>query len=374
MLTFNALGQPSFRIGAVRGFGLRPYETLNGIEIIRFKYSSFAPIGFQFSLPLTRYLAKSKVDIVHLQGFFKLPNVILNAGACRIVHKPTILTTHALHETLSMLSEVYHSSLRSLGTRTLKAFLNSITYFIALSNIDVVALTKLGVDLRKIRHIPNGIDLEKFKSCKLTTNVLEKYQINSDTQIILCVSRIARNKGIHNFIVAASEVTKKFDNLIFIVVGKTFDELYKRELTKLLKKLKLTKQFIFTDHISDHELINLYNVSRMMVLPSLKETLPLVILEAMAVGCPVIATSVGGIPEMISNEENGILVKPNNPEEIAKWIIKLLENQNLVHAIVKKSQENVKRYSWKEVAKKTLEVYHSAREQIYDDEKSLSAR
>jgi len=98
--------------------------------------------------------------------------------------------------------------------------------------------------------------------------------------------------------------------------------------------------------------------SKILVLPSRWEGLPVTILEAMSRGLPVIASSVGGIPEVIENKKEGILVPPQNPEILAQAIKKLLEDESLRKELIRNAYEKVKEnYSIETYAKNILNLY-----------------
>jgi len=97
--------------------------------------------------------------------------------------------------------------------------------------------------------------------------------------------------------------------------------------------------------------------SDIFVLPSLSESFGIVNIEAMASGLPIIATKVGGIPEIIKDGENGFLVEPKNPEQIAERILYLLSNNNIRRSISFNNKEKAKNYSWDLIVNKLIAVY-----------------
>ena len=97
--------------------------------------------------------------------------------------------------------------------------------------------------------------------------------------------------------------------------------------------------------------------SDVFVLPSLSEGFPVVILEAMACGLPIVATNVGGIPYVVNEEENGFLVMPKNSEQIAEKILFLLENKNVSEEISKKNKEMIKKYDLNNIIQELEKVY-----------------
>ena len=96
-----------------------------------------------------------------------------------------------------------------------------------------------------------------------------------------------------------------------------------------------------------------------LVLPSLSEGFPVTILEAMASGLPVIATRVGGVPEIIENNVNGYLVETENPQEIAEALLTLLRDEQLRKCISGNNRKKAENYQWDKVAATLEEIYQN---------------
>lgn len=353
VFTFNSISSARDRVRPVCNSGLLEYELIDDIEVYRFSYSCLNPMGLKFSFPLAFKLLREKPDIIHLHAVIAFPNIFL-VGLCgEVMHVPVVLTAHGIHEVSSILS---NRTFGSLGFSALKLALKNVSKCIALTESSKLALLQLGVKPEDMYKITNGVDLQKFKSHKSDKSILRKYGVEG-SQILLCVSRIARNKGLDNLIAAASEVSKKFSNINFVIVGRTWDREYKQYLENLVKKLGLSERVIFAGNVPDQDLMSFYKLCTIFSFPSNDDTAPLVVLEAMAAGCPIVSTRVGFTPEIIDSHTNGILVNRQRPEELAKWIAILLRDTKLREAISRKARETVKNYSWKEVARKTVEVY-----------------
>ena len=129
-----------------------------------------------------------------------------------------------------------------------------------------------------------------------------------------------RLKGYQYLIESAREVVKKVENVMFILVG---DGNYRKELEKMVEDKGLNRYFHFTgkvSHVTDY-----LQIMDIFVHPSLSEGLPRAVMEAMGMGIPVVATKVGGIPEVVE-DVTGILVPPASPEGLTKAILELLSS------------------------------------------------
>lgn len=359
VFTYNVLDKPE--MGPICSSSMKSREEFNQIDIQRFSYSYLASAGLKFSASLSfsllRSLAKRKADIVHFQGFFHLPNIVLGSFCGKITNTPTVLTTHGLQEAMFDYSHSRNHFVRILAARTIKSVLENIDSFIALSQLDMQVLKDLGLESSKIYCVPNGVDIDKFSNVKLTFGVLQKYGVPSTGPLVLCVCRISRNKGLYYLLQATSKLKNMIDNLSVLIVGPSRDKAYKNWLVEMAINLGVADIVHFRENVPDDDLVRLYSQADLFVLPSEQETLPLVVLEAMAAGCPLIATSVGGIPDIVVNGENGMLIDPGNVEEIVEGVSMLLSDDSLRKRLAEQGRRTARDCSWKNIALRTVDVY-----------------
>ena len=183
-------------------------------------------------------------------------------------------------------------------------------------------------------EIPSEIPIHKDSS------LLKELHITDDTAIIGSVSRLAQEKGVKYFIEAAAEVIKECLNVKFLVVG---DGTLRRNLEEQSQKLGLEENILFIGARRDMKRI--YSITDILVNPLLiGRGTGNVNAEAMAFGKPVIATKVGGVPEIVIDGENGFLVPFRDPNTIAEKIIELLNNQALRKSMGEAGRKQVERY------------------------------
>ena len=158
-------------------------------------------------------------------------------------------------------------------------------------------------------------------------------------------------------------VIKKFHNARLLIIG---DGPEKDNLINLSKKLNLENNVIFTGNIKYQLLPEYYATSDIFVLPSIVEKsgdtegLGVVLLEAIASATAVVGSDVGGIPDIIRDNETGLLVRQKDPKDIADAILKLLSNNLLRKKLSKNAKEHLKKnYSWVVVSKKFERIYDS---------------
>ncbi|SFG00508.1 Glycosyltransferase involved in cell wall bisynthesis [Desulfotomaculum arcticum] len=204
----------------------------------------------------------------------------------------------------------------------------------------------------KIKVIPNGIDYKAFNKILDRKKLKSDFGIPWDRQVIGTVARMAPQKGLHILIQAAELLVKEFD-LHFLMVG---DGPLKKTLQEQVQNKALGNRFIFTGALEDVSAA--YSVMDFFVLPSLTEGLPLSLLEAMAFNLPVLASRVGGIPEVIDDKECGMLVAPGDFRDLVQSIAYLLKNPGLARQYSTKARQKiVKEFCVTRTIKETVNLY-----------------
>ena len=195
---------------------------------------------------------------------------------------------------------------------------------IALTDIEKDDMVRYNIcKPRKIVVVTSGIDLEKYN--KTEVNAKEKrteFNVGVDDFLVGMIGRLEKVKGPEYFIEAAKYIAERIPQTKFLIVG---DGSLKEALITRSKQLNIDNKVIFAGWQEDvPEILSILDV---LVLPSLNEAIGRVILEAGASGKPVVATEVGGIPDIIKNNETGILVPPGDSKKIAEAVISLLEDK-----------------------------------------------
>lgn len=195
--------------------------------------------------------------------------------------------------------------------------------------------------------IHNGIDSNVF----YPEGVARK-RANNQIKLI-CVSRLLERKGIQYLLQALADIRK--ENISLEIVG---EGSFEANLKAMTLELELTQRVHFAGYCPRQELYKLYNQSDIFVLPSLTESFGLVFAEAMACGLPIIGTRVGGIPEIVLDNDNGILVPPHNVEALKEAILSLADDPALRKKIGRQNVQRIrKKFSWKIIATEYLEEY-----------------
>ncbi|MFC2069606.1 glycosyltransferase [Chloroflexota bacterium] len=211
-----------------------------------------------------------------------------------------------------------------------------------------------------ISAIPPGVDIERFKPLKDNE---KKVQTNLPDTYILCLSRIDTNKG-HDLLLNAFDIVRKEVPNMHLVIGGGSPDPRQSEIEVLniirsiVQEKNLGDQVYISGYIPDELLVASFQQAELFVLPSIFEPFGMTALEAMACGTPVVASKLGGIREVISSGEDGILIDPTNAEEFADAMINLLKDRDLVADMGKKAYKSVyKHYSWDAIARRHIEFY-----------------
>jgi glycosyltransferase involved in cell wall biosynthesis len=208
----------------------------------------------------------------------------------------------------------------------------------------------------KVQKIYNGIKVVENNQSSL--NLRRELNLDEDAKLVVAVARLSPMKGIDYLIQAASQVKQVNTNIKFIIVGDVaFDheKEYKQKLIDLTKKNNLEDTVFFLGLRRD--VPDILEQADVFVLPSVYDIFPTVILEAMSKSLPVIATDVGGVPEMV-REDSGIIVEPMNVRQLAQSIVDIFKmDYKKMGANGKKILEN--EFTQEIYVRNTVKVYES---------------
>lgn len=175
----------------------------------------------------------------------------------------------------------------------------------------------------KVVVVHPPIDERSFYPMARSAELSAKYALDG-SNVLLTAARVDSRKGFEVVIRALRKVLDKFANTKYLIVGQGD---YTPELEALAKRLGVEEQVIFVGFVPHEQLVNYYNLCDVFIMPSKKEGFGMVFLEALACGRPVIAGNQEGPVEALQNGKLGILVDPNNEEEIEHAIIKVLRGE-----------------------------------------------
>jgi glycosyltransferase involved in cell wall biosynthesis len=200
-------------------------------------------------------------------------------------------------------------------------------------------LSSRGIPSSRIRVLHNSISLDWLGQSR-EIQVQPKGSGGEGDHVVLAVGRLSKEKGLHDLVAAMDKLQQlRPDFLVqLLIVG---DGPERKRLERGIKSFRLKERVKLVGHVRDVR--PYYASAHVLAISSSSEGSPNALLEAMAAGVPVVATSVGGIPEIVTNGETALFVRPHNPEEMASAINLVLSNAQLSQALVRNARERIKR-------------------------------
>ncbi|MFC2043969.1 glycosyltransferase family 4 protein [Chloroflexota bacterium] len=296
-------------------------------------------ISLKLASPIKAILAREKFDIIHLHEPF-VP--MLCSTVLRFSDTVNIGTFHACG------GKVGYRVVWPISTMLVNRWARKLDGKIAVSKSAMEFVGKYVPGPYEI--IPNGIDLEHFVS-----DVSPVEEFRDGKQNILFVGRLESRKGLNYLLKAYHQVKKEIPDSRLIVVGP--GTILRKKYEKWIKRNGL-KDIIFVGYVSQADLPRYYQTADIFCAPATcKESFGIVLLEAMILGKPVVATNIAGYASVVTHGEEGWLVPPKDSSSLAQALISLLGNEALRKQLGAKGKLKAREYGWENVAQRVLSYY-----------------
>jgi glycosyltransferase involved in cell wall biosynthesis len=216
---------------------------------------------------------------------------------------------------------------------------------------------KIGLAADSFDVILNGIDLDRFKvkpdraAIKLSLNIPE------DFNVVGIVGRISQQKGQDIFLEAVAKIHHKLPKTLFLIVGAPDEPALLEKMRALAASLGIQEKANFLGYRDD--IPNIYSILDILVMPSRWEGFGLALVEAMAMGLPIVCTEVGGIPEVVIANETAHFVATENPGQVADAITRLLEDQSLRLKMGLAGKKHAEQFSYQRVGQQVHQKYQA---------------
>ncbi len=285
--------------------------------------------------------------IVHVHG------TDMYGFAVRKLEYPTMLTVHGI---LSQEAKIFNSN-SGWGEKLyqrIKGVFNSYFELSTLKSINHIIVISPYVEkmieeytAAKMYFIDNPVDETFFQ--------LENKTVDNR---LLFVGMIRSRKGILNLLKAINEIRHNIPDVCLHIVGKVFEPEYEKILKEYMELNHLNENVIFKGRLNEKELYQEFEECAILILPSIEESSPMVIEQAMAAGKAVVATRVGGIPHLVQEDVTGLLVNYGDVQGLAEQVYRLLldaEKRTRMGIEAKKEAEN--RFKLSAIVEKTRQIY-----------------
>jgi len=323
----------------------------SGKPLVEYPISSlYHPNTLIKQLKFAQYIKRNRIHIVHTHGFY---TNIFAIPAARLAGVPVVVAS--IRDTGGYLTPA-----QSLVQKLLCRLSDCIAV-----NAEAIRqwLIGEGYDPDKVTVIRNGIDLSRFTPNTRGSKQREQLGLPQRTPVIAVLARLVPFKGIQYFLEAAALIASRVPESRFLVIGDAHPgddgRAYRQQLERYADRLGLSQRLVFTGFRLDvPELLSEVTVS---VLPCVSsEGLSNALLESMAAGVPVVATRVGGNPEVVADGMTGLLVPPRNPEALANAISRLLQDPGLARRFGQAGRHRVaEHFSIDQMVSKTERLYLS---------------
>lgn len=285
-------------------------------------------------------------DLIHCHT--PMGGVMARLAAHRTKTKPVIYTAHGFHFFKGAPLKNW------LLYYPIEKFLSRYTDQLICINKEDYQRAKRKFHAKKVTLIPGvGIDVEKIQTLIVDKKKKRKeLGIPLDKFVILSVGEMTKNKN--HALLLRTMAEMKGQEVCCLICGKGEEE---QNLKKMAADLKIEKEIVFLGFRTD--IYNIYHVADAFVFPSLREGMPVALMEAMASGLPVICSDIRGNSDLIQNTKGGILLKGHEPEEYSSAIKDLIEDENKRIRMGNYNQQEIKKFEYAKVTKIMERVYQT---------------
>ncbi len=319
------------------------HEERHGISVVHPRFPVIPKVGESLApflmarwlLPVLRRFIRDGYDFDLLDGHFLYPDGVAAVMLARSLGKPVVVTARG--------SDVNIVARHRLPRRMIRWAVERAGGVVTVSRALKDSLVALGAPEPRITVLRNGVDLQAFAP---VDRAAARQRLGLTRSTLVSVGNLVPVKG-HDIFLRALALLPEADGLI---IG---DGVEAGSLRSLARRLKILERLRFVSRVSPDELTMYYTATDVLVLASSHEGWPNVLLEAMACGTPVVATRVGGIPEIVQAPEAGKLVEERTPEAVAVAVRALLSAESNRQA----TRHYAERYDWGETTRGQLALF-----------------
>lgn len=299
------------------------YERIPVVRIVTYMLSGF--------LSCMRVLRRDRCQLIH--AHFVVPAGLIAVLVGRALRVPVIVQAHG--------SDVTKYARLNSWMAQLSAFtVKKADHIVAVSDeLRTILIQELGASADKITVRSCGVDIEQFRPIP-RDKAREQFGLSRQVSIVLLVGSLIRRKGIDSLLSAIASLAEHNSNLLLLIVG---DGPLHEQLAAQARELSIEEVVRFVGRRPSEEMPLWYSAADVFVLPSLREGTPLSLLEALSCGVPVIVSRAGGMPEVVEDGKNGLLVDIGDPVGLGEKIDLLIGDSDLRQRFKEAARDTVLR-------------------------------
>ena len=320
-------------------------------------YPLVALFSFFAVLGLWRMVRRQKPDVIHAQWL--IPGGLIGAIVSHLTRVPLVISVHG--------SDLFVAERRRIARPAARFALRKTCHLIACSGDLGRRAVQLGIPADRVSVIPYGVDVDQYRPDDSSAERIRAgLGIPKGQRVIMAMGRLVYKKGFSYLLEAMPEVLAQFPDTVLLIAGQGD---LRRELEALADSLGIRQQVIFAGHVAWDQTSSYLATADLLVLPSILDQagnvdgLPNVLLESMASGRAIVASKVAGVPDVITDGENGLLVPEKDAVALAAATCTLLRNPSLRQRLGEAARATtVNRLSWTHVAQRVVAVLMSCRQ------------
>jgi glycosyltransferase involved in cell wall biosynthesis len=300
-----------------------------------------SPFDPQMLRQLVSILRTQKVDILHAHDY---KSDVLGVLLRPFLRFKMVTTVHGWGVTQDRKMLFY----RRIDQRSLRFYQR----VMAVSQDLADAIVRCGVPAQRVVCVHNGIDTEHFQR-RGDGTLRDELHLPSNAPLVGAIGRLNHEKDLTTFLRAARLISEQRPDARFVLVGEGEE---RADLEQLTATLGLSGKVFFLGQRSD--IRNVYRSLDLLMLTSLHEGMPNVVLEAMAMEVPVVATNVGGVGEIVTHDVNGLLCPSQNPASLAHAALSVLNNPDVAERLREAARQRIcQHFSFTERVRKVERIY-----------------
>lgn len=324
-------------------------ENIFRFSAVNLSTQIYFPIAVPYYPGLTSLLRRIKPDVIHSHHPFVLGRVGLRVA--RRLGAPLVYTFHTQYEKYSHYFPLPQNFVRWAGRKAVLDYAQSADLLTTPAESSAELLQNYGVT-KEIRILPNPLDFSPYNAPD-RTKIRERYRIGQ-RKLLLFVGRVGKEKNLEFLLRSFSKLTKEFgDEIRLLIVGSGGAE---EELKRVVAELSLGDRVIFTGAVDYQEIPLYYGAADLFVMTSTSEVKPLVFIESMAAGLPVVAVEANGSKDTFTSGYNGVLTA-EKVDDFAGAVRELLLDAPRRRQLARAARESVDQYSVERLTKELLKLY-----------------